>query len=119
MTPYWTQKYVPVTTWQQQTANVQIPVSRVAWVPETKTVQTPVTTYRAVNQEVTIRTPIGMAPNAPGGTTAIADARPLTQAPSATLRPSGGVPAVASAAPAAGGQKMTSDPPKEATGWRY
>ena len=118
VTPHWTHRYVPVTTWQQQAATVQIPVTRVAWAPETKTVQSQVTTYRTVNQEVVIKTPIGMATGGAGSTTALASARPLSQAPqpSATLRASS-VPAVASAAPI-GGQRMTADPPKEATGWQ-
>ena len=50
VTPYWTHSLRPVTTWQQQVANVQIPVSRVSWVPQTKTVQVPVTEYRTAEK---------------------------------------------------------------------
>ena len=59
ITPYWTHHYEPVTTWQQQTATVQIPVSTVAWAPETRTVQVPTTTYRSV--EAIAKVPIGVA----------------------------------------------------------
>jgi hypothetical protein len=130
VTPYWTHEYQPVTTWQQQTATVQIPVNSVAWVPETRTVQAPTTTYRTVVAES--RTPIGAAPAAGGSQQMMAStsgaATSPTSGPTATLaaRPSAttgaasGVPAVASATtayPAYGGQQMQSDPPKQATGW--
>jgi hypothetical protein len=104
--PYWTHHYEPVTSYQTQVATVNVPVNRVAWAPETRTVQTPVTTYRTANAEIVRRTPIGAAP------TAIA-AKPLgSSQPSATLaaRPSEPTPI--------GGQSMTSDPPRQATGWQ-
>lgn len=104
--PYWTHHYEPVTTYQQQVATVSVPVNRVAWAPETRTVQTPVTTYRRADAEIVRRTPIGAAP------TAMA-AKPLNSSqPTATLaaRPSDATPI--------GGQSMTSDPPRAATGWQ-
>jgi hypothetical protein len=120
ITPYWTHHYEPVTTWQQQTATVQIPVTRVGWAPETRTVQAPTTTYRTA-EAIVSRIPIGAAP---GGST---PERALAAGPSATIaaRPGAagtagaGVPAVATA-PAAtyGGTRLTGDPPREATGWQ-
>lgn len=112
VTPYWTHHYEPVTTWQQQVATVQIPVSRVAWAPETRTVQVPVTTYRTVNAEINHRVPIGPTP-----VTAMAS-RPLsgTSQPSATLAAR---PSASSAAPTPiGGQMLEADPPRQATGWQ-
>lgn len=93
-TPYWTHNLRPVTTWQQQVANVQIPVSRAAWVPQTKTVQVPVTQYRTAEETVTTR----VAMNDPQrvGSTATIAARPST--------------------PPIGGRKLENDPPRQATG---
>jgi len=100
-TPYWTHNLKPVTTWHQQVANVQIPVSRAAWVPQTKTVQVPVTQYRTAEETVTTR----VAMNEPrrlsstqrsGESTATIAARPST------------VPI--------GGRRLENDPPRQATG---
>ena len=115
ITPYWTHEYQPITTWQQQTATVQIPVNTVAWAPETRTVQVPTTTYRTV--EAVTRIPIA---GVPGGASqqmmASTTGAGSTSGPTATLavRPS----APSSPMPTYGGQAMTSDPPKQATGWQ-
>lgn len=125
ITPYWTHNYQPVTSWQQQTATVQIPVNTVAWAPETRTVQMPTTTYRTVENAVVSRILIGAAPGALGGSQQMmaANSGAATSGPSATLaaRPSAtttsSVPTVASA-PTYGGTLMQSDPPRTGAGWQ-
>jgi hypothetical protein len=115
MTPYWTHHYAPVTTWQQQVATVQIPVTRVAWAPETRTVQQPVTTWKTANRIVLTHTPIGASP-----TTALA-AKPLSGSPSATIAavPNGSTSTSTSVASRPlGGEALTSDPPRQPTGWQ-
>lgn len=102
VTPYWTHSLKPVTTWHQQVANVQIPVNSVAWVPQTKTVQVPVTEYRTA--EETITTKVAM-----NGSRTVASAQPLSGS-TATI-------AARSTTPI-GGQMMTSDPPRQGTGWQ-
>jgi hypothetical protein len=133
ITPYWTHNYEPVTTWQQQTATVQIPVNTVAWVPETRSVQTPSTTYKTVEQLV--MTPIVNGTNATGSQQMMASSGTATTSPSATLvarapgsaspaanaTPLSSVPSVASApttygAAGVGGTQLNSDPPRQPTG---
>jgi hypothetical protein len=144
VTPYWTHHYEPVTSWQQQTANVQIPVTTLAWVPETRTVQSPTTTYQTVVAES--RVPLQVLPGgaqsqqmlasaggasstpASSGPTAVLAARPGATAPSApsaprvASAPASATPLVAAApqpAPAPqgyGGQALSSDPPRQ--GWQ-
>jgi hypothetical protein len=132
ITPYWTHEYEPVTTWQQQTATVQIPVNTVAWVPQTRNVQTP--GYKTVEQLV--MTPIVNGPGVTGSQQMMASSGVASTSPSATLvaRAPGSAPA-ASTAPAAaplstaprmasapttyatagiGGTQMTQDPPRGA-----
>ena len=114
VTPYWTHHYEPVTVWQQQTATVQLPISRVAVIPETRTVQMPVTEYKTVNEVVERTIPIGPTP------TALA-AKPITSSgPTATIAalPSGST--TSTSAPSAelaqrplGGQQLYQDPPKQ------
>jgi len=139
VTPYWTHHYEPVTTWQQQTASVQIPVSTMAWVPETRTVQVPTTTYQTVVAES--RVPLQVLPGgvpsqqmfagangatttpASSGPTAVLAARPgatTASTPSAPLVasvPAPATPLVAAAPQPAsqgyGGQAMSSDPPRQ------
>jgi hypothetical protein len=124
MTPYWTHHYEPVTTWTQQMATVQIPITRVAWAPETRTVQAPTTTYRMVVNESRIAlgpAPAGAASQpmmASTGPSATLAARPAAPAASA---PIGSAPLVAAAPTVTpyGGTALTSDPPRQATGgWR-
>ena len=101
ITPYWTHNLKPVTTWHQQVANVQIPVSTAAWVPQTKTVQVPVTQYRA--EEKTITTRVAMnEPRRLSSTQPIAD-RTVSIAARPSSAPIGGV-------------RMENDPPRQATG---
>lgn len=116
ITPYWTHRYEPVTSWQQQVATVQIPVSRVAWVPETQTVQQSVTTWKTANTVITRRTPVGAVGAAGGTSTALATAQPLPNStPSATITPNNGAAASVAQRPF-GGEALQSDPPKQATG---
>ena len=126
VTPYWTQRYQPVTTWQQQVAKVQIPVTRVVATPETRTVQAPVATYKTVNQ--IIKTPIGMSNALGGGSTSALAARPLSSAPTsggwtaqspATQAASQPTATIASlpASSSIGGQKIEKDPPPQPSGW--
>lgn len=133
ITPYWTHHYEPVTTWQQQTATVQIPVNTVAWAPETRTVQAPTTTYKTV-EAIVSRRPLYALPGAAGGgasqqmlaagsaassgPTATLAARPTpsTSTAGATAAGPANVPAVASAPITYGGTQMTSDPPRQPTG---
>ncbi len=120
--PYYTYEYEPVTTWTQQTATVQVPVSRVTWAPETRTVQAPATTYRTANEEIVHRRCIGPTPTAMAaaplnGAPSSGGSQTASAGPSASLaaRPS----APASQPPfTAGGQKLTSDPPAKGSGWQ-
>jgi hypothetical protein len=103
ITPYWTHEMQPVTTWSQQVANVQIPVSRVAWAPQTSTVQVPVTTYRTAEVEETTRVAMSGTP-----TRTFASAKPLQPTATIAARPS---------TPIGGVAALKNDPPKQATGW--
>jgi len=105
ITPYWSYNLRPVTTWNTQVANVQIPVNQVAWVPQTKTVQVPVTAYRPAEEKT--ETWVAMN-NTSAPSTGLATARPLSSSPSATLAARSGV--------ALGGVAMQSDPPRQSTG---
>jgi len=101
ITPYWTHSLRPVTTWHQQIANVQIPVSSAAWVPQTRTVQVPVTQYHTAEETVTTRV-------------AMNESRTFGSA-----QPSGGSTATIAARPSTipiGGRKLENDPPRQATG---
>ncbi len=125
ITPYWTHQYQPVTTWQQQTATVQIPVNTVAWTPQTQTVQVPTTTYQTVQNAEISRVLIGAAPGATSGQMMASTSGASPSGPSATIaaRPAGSattssVPAMASAPPAYGGTQMTSDPPRTPSVWQ-
>jgi hypothetical protein len=113
VTPYWTHHYQPVTTWSQQIATVEVPVSRLAWVPETRTVQAPVTTYRPGTNET--RVAIGTAPSNSAANQQYAS----NTSPSATVA---ALPR-SSAAPSGnfGGSRLDSDPPRQAStvqGWQ-
>ncbi|NOY40710.1 MAG: hypothetical protein GXP26_02575 [Planctomycetes bacterium] len=111
ITPYWTHNLRPVTTWRQQVANVQIPVSNVAWVPQTKTVQVPVVQYRMAEEQIVTRVPIG---NTSTLASTLSTATPTTARIAA--RPSV-VPLTSNTQPI-GGVQMTSDPPRKSTGWQ-
>ncbi len=103
--PYYTYHYEPVTTWTQQVATVQIPVTRVGWAPETRTVQAPVTTYRTATERVALgASPTTVASSSTAGPTAT-----LAERPSA---PSSSTPY------SAGGQMMQGDPPRQGSGWQ-
>jgi len=108
ITPYWTHNLKPVTRWQQQVANVQIPVSQMSWVPQTRTVQVPVTEYRLAEEEIISRVAVSQSPRT------LAQAQPLS-----TNRP-----AMIAARPSRsdtgsiGGVALENDPPRQATGWR-
>jgi len=102
-TPYWTYNLRPVTTWNTQVANVQIPVNQVAWVPQTKTVQVPVTTYRTAEEVIETRVAMNDVPR----NTGLANARPLSS-PSATIAARSSTPL--------GGVALENDPPRQATG---
>ncbi|MGI9430019.1 MAG: hypothetical protein ACR2NM_15270 [Bythopirellula sp.] len=106
VTPYWTYNLRPVTTWNTQLANVQIPVNKVAWVPQTRTVQVPVTTYRTAEEETVTRVAMNNAPSS----TALASAQPQTSGPSATIAARPGT--------TLGGVRLQNDPPRQATGWQ-
>lgn len=102
VTPYWTHDMRPVTTWTQQVANVQIPVSSVAWVPQTTTVQVPVTTYKTAEVEETTRVAMSGTPSR-----TFAGAQPLQPTATIAARPSTPL----------GGVALKNDPPRQATGW--
>ncbi|QEG37359.1 hypothetical protein [Bythopirellula goksoeyrii] len=123
ITPYWEQSVHPVTTWQEQVVDVQIPVTRTTWVPETKTVQVPVTEFRTAEREVITR--VAVSGDATSGSNqALASAQPLgnVQPMTAGSPTSSYRSATIAARPAAtsnsgyGGQVMPSDPPRQATG---
>jgi len=107
ITPYWTHNLKPVTRWQQQVANVQIPVNQMSWVPQTRTVQVPVTEYRLAEEEIISRV-------------AVSQPRTLSQAqPLSTNRPAMiAVRPSRSNAGSIGGVALENDPPQQATGWR-
>ncbi len=105
VTPYWSHSLRPVTTWHQQVANVQIPVSSVSWAPQTRTVQVPVTQYRTAEERIVSRVPIGnVSTLASTQSTATPTTARIAALPSNSL-PLGGV-------------QMTSDPPRKSTGWQ-
>lgn len=105
VTPYWTHNMQPVTTWHQQVANVQIPVSRVAWVPQTTTTQVPVTAYRTAEEEIVTRVAMDK-PRSLASAQPLSSSRPVTiAARSSTSTPLGGV-------------ALENDPPRQATGWQ-
>lgn len=115
ITPYWTHEMRPVTTWQQQLATVQVPVTQLAWVPETRTVQTPVTKYRTAEEKIETRVALSDAPAGQALANSSGPSATLAARPSATAaRP------LAAAAPSQpiGGTAMQNDPPRQATGWR-
>lgn len=108
--PYWTYNLKPVTTWHQQVANVQVPVSRVSWVPQTQTVQVPVTAYRPAEEEIVTRVALDAQSS---GT--MASSQPLTRPVTVAARPSS--TASPNVSPI-GGVAMENDPPRQATGWQ-
>ncbi len=115
--PYYTYHYEPVTTWTQQVATVQSPVTRVSLAPTTRTVQVPTTTYRTANEEIVRRVAIGATPSP---NTAMASSSPSTttnSGPSAMLAERPSAP-LSSAPYTAGGQMMQSDPPRQGSGWQ-
>lgn len=119
ITPYWIYEVEPVTTWQNQVANVQIPVNRVAWVPQTQTVQVPVTEFRTAEREIITRVAVSNTA-ASGSNQALAGAQPLSnvQSPTPSANRSATIaarPSVTASTPI-GGQMMPSDPPRQATG---
>lgn len=106
ITPYWTHNLRPTTTWHQQVANVQIPVSSAAWVPQTKTVQVPVTQYRTAEETVTTRV-------------AMNESRRLGSAQPAGARQNQNATATIASRPSTvliGGRQLENDPPRQATG---
>ncbi len=105
VTPYWTHSMKPVTTWHQQLANVQIPVSRVAWVPQTTTSQVPVTAYRTAEEEIVTR----VAVDEPRS---LASAQPLSSSRPVTIA------ARSSISTPLGGVALENDPPRQASGWQ-
>jgi len=109
VTPYWTYQLEPVTHWQQQVANVQIPVNRVAWVPQTTTVQVPVTEYRTAEKEIVTRVAVG---DQRSGTSS----RQARNRQSTSTGPSATIAARPSNASRLGGVALENDPPRQATG---
>ncbi len=115
--PYYTVRYEPITTWQQQVGTVQIPVSKVTMVPETRTVQQPVTTWKTVNNTITHHRAIGPTPAGPGANTMMAAAPQQNNAASATLQPVQSPPAARVASTnQPGGTQLQSDPPRHGVG---
>mgnify|MGYP006908202037 CR=1 FL=1 len=123
MTPYWTYEVEQVTTWQNQVANVQIPVNRVSWVPQTQTVQVPVTEIRTAEKEIITRVAVGNS-SAANSNQSLANAQPMANSPATITNPAPSTyrSATIAARPSAtsnsaiGGQVMPSDPPRQATG---
>ncbi|TWU22562.1 hypothetical protein [Bythopirellula polymerisocia] len=123
VTPYWAYEVEQVTTWQNQVANVQIPVNRVTWAPQTKTVQVPVTEYRTAEREIITR--VAVSNNSTNNSNqALATAQPLSSAQPQSANPvqSPYRSATIAARPSdsggttIGGTVMPSDPPRQATG---
>ncbi len=143
--PYWTYEMQPVTYYQEQVANVQIPMNKVTWVPQTKTVQVPVTEFRNAEREIVTR----VAMNAGESARTFAAAQPtipqrvnIEPLNSMASQPASGYPTPATPLPTygygqppynstpagtiatrpgnqstIGGQMLQSDPPKQGTGW--
>lgn len=107
--PYWAQQLEPFTRWESRQTTYQSPTTKTDWVPEKRVVQTPVTTYRTVQNETVSRVAVG-GPAAGFGQPGL-NASPQQFAPVQA-------PMVASRTATAGGTRMTSDPPRSATGWR-
>jgi len=108
VTPYWTHNLKPVTIWQQQLVNVQIPTSNVAWVPQTQTYKAPVVQYRTQEDTYVSKIPIG-------NNTAVASTQ---STPTPTTARLAAVPSTTHSSPPLGGVQMTSDPPRQSTGWK-
>ncbi|MCA9235866.1 MAG: hypothetical protein KDA44_10370 [Planctomycetales bacterium] len=116
VTPYYTHEYEPVTSYQQQVATVTMPVTRISWAPETRTVETPVTRYAVRPVEVTERVALS-APAAARPLMAANSAPAAAAGPSATIATRPSAPISSAAAPY-GGRAMTSDPPRQGSGWQ-
>ena len=96
--PYWTHKLEPFTRWENRAATVQVQVPTAQWVEQQQTVSTPVTTYKTVQEEHVSRVALSVAPAASPVQPATAIASRLQLSP-------------------IGGQQLTSDPPRTASGW--
>ena len=110
--PYWTHEMKPVTTWHQQVAAVQVPVTHLAWVPQTQTVQVPVTAYRTLEEETISRVALNHPQSLAGPQALTADS------PSATLAASPGHGSLVDVQPI-GGIALKNDPPRKATSWQH
>ena len=97
--PYWAHELQPFTRWENRPATVQVPVTTTNWVAATRTVSQPVVTYKPVKEETVSRVALSVAPST---TPASQSATALASRPQ--LSP-------------IGGQQMTSDPPRTASGW--
>lgn len=102
--PYFENRFVPRTRWEQRCETVKVPVACRRLVPETRTVQMPVATQRMVSEEVITRVAVGAA--RPRLSSA-----PDTQAPSAKA---------ALDTPIGGVARLDSGPPRYGSepGWR-
>ncbi len=98
--PYWVNQLEPVTRWENRAATVQVPVASTQWAEQQRTISTPVTTYKAVKEETVSRVAISVSPTA----TPAQPATAIAAASHPQLSP-------------IGGQQLTSDPPRTATGW--
>lgn len=98
--PYYEQKLVPVTRWETQVENIQVPVTRREVVADTQTIQVPVTTQRFVEEEVIRRAEVSKRPGSGGD--------PFAQRTTVASRP------------VTGGVQLRSDPPRYGTrtDWR-
>lgn len=106
--PYWAQQLEPFTRWENRLSTVQVPTTKTDWVEERRVVQTPVTTYQTVQNETISRVAVNSVPAAIPASPAPATFTPIQSTPMVASLPSATV----------GGQRMQSDPPRTASGWR-
>jgi hypothetical protein len=103
--PYYTYETQLVTRYQEQTVNVQIPVTKSEWVAETKTVQVPVTEYKMAKQEIV--TTVALTGGDANKT--FASTQPNTQRP-VSLQPLGSQPTPAIASQPTNGYSTAASP---------
>ncbi|MBN1852816.1 MAG: hypothetical protein JW829_08830 [Pirellulales bacterium] len=106
ITPYYTHHLLPVTRWEPRAEVVKLPTWRTEWVPQNQTERVPLTRQRMVESEVVERSVVSNPTSALGGSvvarsTDIGPTRIARQPPYHY-----------------GGIALTSDPPRQATGWR-
>lgn len=115
--PYWSQQLEPFTRWESRESTVQMPTTKTDWVEERRVVQVPVTTYQTVQNETISRVAVNSVPAATPALPAPSRFTPV-QTPMVASLPTSRLPTTSADSTTAGGQRLQSDPPRAASGWR-